>query len=104
MEHLSDRYWAATHRPPTLLIHMDEEYMAKFVDGYKSDPVFRERWNEAEANDDKWHAGKRYYKDDKGLLYFRDADFQPRLCVPANERATILREAHETPLGSAHAG
>lgn len=48
-----------------------------------------------------WDAGRRFYKDEQGTLFFHDA---PRLCVPVSERGTLLAEVHESPFESAHAG
>ncbi|KII93298.1 hypothetical protein PLICRDRAFT_73172, partial [Plicaturopsis crispa FD-325 SS-3] len=98
------QYWAASHPPPNILVAIDDGYIQEFVDGYKTDVSFKERWNDPKSSNDKWHAGKRYYKDQRGLLFFRDADFQPKLCVPSSQRAAILREAHESAVNTAHAG
>lgn len=46
----------------------------------------------------------RYLKDERGLLYFLDPDYQPRLCVPKSQWNFILREAHENPMESSHGG
>ena len=40
----------------------------------------------------------------KGLLFFRDADYQPRLCVPLSQRRLIMEEAHEQAYDGAHQG
>ena len=45
-----------------------------------------------------------YLKDERGLLYFVDPDYQPRLCVPKSKRNFVLREAHENPMESSHVG
>jgi hypothetical protein len=38
------------------------------------------------------------------LLFFRDANFMPQLCIPRSLQASILREAHKSPYQPAHAG
>ncbi|KII89601.1 hypothetical protein PLICRDRAFT_107809, partial [Plicaturopsis crispa FD-325 SS-3] len=104
MEESTNRYWAASHRPPTLNVEISPGYRKKLIAAYKKDATFRDRWMDPSTSSNVWHAGKRYYKDDEGLLYFRDADFKPRLCIPKSEQPAILREMHESPLSTAHAG
>ncbi|GJF00952.1 polyprotein [Phanerochaete sordida] len=89
---------------PTLLVHMKEEVKQAFRDAYQADPAFASKWSEGDERGNSWYQGKRYFKDADGLLYFKDADFQPRLCVPARERAGLLRIVHESPFEAAHAG
>jgi hypothetical protein len=57
-----------------------------------------------EVRKNQWKSGQQYFKDNDGFLYFRDANYQPRLCVPASQRNIILKEAHKNPFESAHAG
>ena len=47
---------------------------------------------------------RQIFRDSDGLLYFRDADFKPKLCVPWSKRTEILAEAHESPFKTAHLG
>ncbi|KAI0038551.1 hypothetical protein FA95DRAFT_1458873, partial [Auriscalpium vulgare] len=98
------RAWERNNPPPTIHVHMDESYLQSFLQGYKADAAFKQRWETTSQSPDTWDAGQRYFKDEKGLLYFRDADFQPRLCVPKSLRAGLLLQAHESPFESAHAG
>lgn len=83
---------------------MSLEALTRFVDGYLKDASFRERWDLKESDSDSWGPAKRFFKDGQGLLYFRDADFLPRLCVPKSERAVILSQAHNSAYTTAHAG
>ncbi|KII92781.1 hypothetical protein PLICRDRAFT_70242, partial [Plicaturopsis crispa FD-325 SS-3] len=98
------KYWQALHAPPTLHIEMDPLYKKEFVDAYSTDTSFKARWQDSVGEGAQWHGGRRFYKANDGLLFFRDADFRPRLCVPLTQRSLILREAHESPLQTAHAG
>ncbi|KII83907.1 hypothetical protein PLICRDRAFT_71310, partial [Plicaturopsis crispa FD-325 SS-3] len=98
------QYWAATNPPPNLHVQLHPEYIQRFVDAYQTDAFFKERWRDGSSSDEGWHASRRYFKDAQGLLFFRDADFRPRLCIPTSERASILREAHESAFETAHAG
>ena len=50
------------------------------------------------------NVNRRFVKDEKGLLYFIDPDYQPRLCVPKSQQNFILKEAHKNPMESSHAG
>ena len=38
------------------------------------------------------------------MIFFNSENYQPLLCVPVGQRNFILKEAHENPLESAHAG
>lgn len=96
--------WEDENSPPALLVHLTEERTKAFVDGYQRDPYLKARWLDARNASDNWYAGKRFFRTQDGLLFFRDADFQPRLCVPASLRNDVLRRMHESPLESAHAG
>ncbi|KAI0040554.1 hypothetical protein FA95DRAFT_1474849, partial [Auriscalpium vulgare] len=96
--------WESANPPPTIHVHMDKEYLRTFVEGYKADTAFKQRWESTISSPNSWDASQRYFKDEKGLLYFRDADFQPRLCIPKDFRAGLLLQAHESPFESAHAG
>ncbi|GJF00591.1 polyprotein [Phanerochaete sordida] len=79
--------WQSENPPPALpiLIHLSEAKKEEF-------------------RKDSWHPAQRFFKDQDGLLFFRDADFQPRLCVPKSLRNEVLRTFHESPFESAHAG
>lgn len=100
----SRKLWEATHVPPTIHIQMDKDWISKFVDGYKKDASFRDRWDNKEGTAESWYPGARFFKDSDGLLYFKDADFQARLCVPNALQPHFLRISHESPVISAHAG
>lgn len=100
----SKKLWEATHRPPTVLVEMEPHVRDKYVAGYKEDITFRAPWERQNDDPDSWDPANRYFKDSNDLLYFRDADFHARLCVPKGERLSVLREAHESPHLTAHAG
>lgn len=100
----SEEYWGAVNPPPNLHVSMKKDLLDAFVKGYQEDPAFRHIWDDPKSEPNGWTPGHRFFKDDSGLLYFRDSDYQPRLCVPKSQRAWILTEAHESPLTSAHAG
>ncbi|KAI5823044.1 hypothetical protein K523DRAFT_199432, partial [Schizophyllum commune Tattone D] len=95
-------YRKVFERPPAILVHMNQKTVDEFVEGYRSDPYFSKRYEEAPDASGEWTPGRRYFKDELGLLYFLDADFLPRLCVPTTKKIRVLQEAHESPLESAH--
>lgn len=76
----------------------------EFVTGYQKDPVFQKRWLDKESDADSWAASQRFFKDHRGLLFFRDADFHARLCVPRSVKNVVMRQSHESPYQTAHAG
>ncbi len=96
--------WEATHKPPTVLVEMDEDTRKRYIEGYKTDVTFRTRWESMDKDPESWDPANRFFKDSEGLLYFRDADFHARLCVPKSERNRVMRAAHESPYLTAHAG
>lgn len=96
--------WKEENEPPPILIHMDEQKVREFVEGYKKDYTLVNRWNDARSDPDNWYAGRRYFKDHRGLLFFKDADFKARLCVPSSLKTSVLKCAHESPFETAHAG
>lgn len=96
--------WEATHRPPTILVEMSEDARNRYIKGYQKDVTFRTRWHSRSDDSESWDPANRFFKDTDGLLYFRDADFHARLCVPQSERNSVLRTAHESPYLTAHAG
>ncbi|KAI0056586.1 hypothetical protein BV25DRAFT_1787814, partial [Artomyces pyxidatus] len=89
---------------PSITFHVAPELIKQFRDGYLKDPAFTSRWQNQEDRDARSPLTSRFFKDKQGLLFFTDADFQPRLCVPMNLRAHFLNLAHTSPTETAHAG
>lgn len=104
VDEMTARYWAAANPPPSIHVQIDGDLVQQFLLGYQDDFAFKSKWEDPQASDLHWNAGKRYYKDQDGLLFFRDADYQPRLCVPKKLQPFIMKEIHDSPLESAHAG
>jgi hypothetical protein len=96
--------WEHDRPLPYLHVHMHPKIRETWINGYMEDAVLKRRWENPDAKADFWRPGRRYYKDELGLLFFCDADFIPRLVVPRSMVPTVLREAHESPVESAHAG
>jgi len=87
-----------------LHIYASEEAVRRFTEGYATDKSFSILFNRTKSetmDERKYHT---YRIGNNGLLYFEDADSRIRLCVPANERARILKEVHDGAHESAHAG
>lgn len=89
--------------PPHIHVHLDDETRKQFIEGYMEDPIFKSAWEDPTADIDNWIPGRRYFKNEKGLLFFRDADHVARLCIPLAMRNNIIKELHESPWESSHA-
>ena len=100
----STEYWDTTNPPPNLHVAIDDSFIQDWVEGYKTDQAFSSIWADKKRDVQNWKANGRFIKDERGLLYFIDPDYQPRLCVPKSQRNFVLREAHENPMESSHAG
>jgi hypothetical protein len=81
---------------------MDPEYREVFVKGYAKDPNLKSAWNSKDIDEHFWKPGQRFFKNKEGLLFFRDADYQPRLCIPKDRVKEIMEEAHKSLVESAH--
>ncbi|KZV78134.1 hypothetical protein EXIGLDRAFT_634554, partial [Exidia glandulosa HHB12029] len=94
--------WKAANPPPTLQVIMSPELKQRYVSGYEADPSFAKKgYNSDERS---WYAGNRFYRGADGLLFFRDADLMPRLCVPKSEQVALMTHLHESAFETAHAG
>ena len=98
----NSEYWGATNPPPNIHVHMSEEALKVWVNDYKQDPHLVKIWDDPKSSIENWVPGHRFFKDGQGLLFFRDADYQPRLCVPKNQRLRLLEETHEQAYEGAH--
>ena len=100
----SAEYWDSRNPPPNLHVAIDKSFIQDWVKGYKADQAFASIWADEKREAENWKANGWFIKDERGLLYFLDPDYQPRLCVPKSHRNFILREAHENPMESSHTG
>lgn len=101
---VGEEYWEAINPAPNIHVEMDPTFMTDWVEGYKIDPAFRSIWKDKERKVQNWKNKGRFLRDKRGLLFFLDEGYQPRLCIQQSQRNFVLREAHENPLESAHAG
>ena len=97
-------YWGAINPPPTISLAMSESAKQEWRSSYLEDPMFRNVAKDNDSRYDRLRSGRRFFVDHDGMIFFNNEDYQPRLCVPLGQRNFILKEAHENPLESAHAG
>lgn len=99
--------WEQLHKQDIPLLHLNEEWRKAFKEGYSEDSWLKPRMEQdtaPESQNPEWYAGSRIVLDEQGMVFFRDADFKPKLYIPPRLRQTILTEAHEGPATTAHAG
>jgi hypothetical protein len=101
---MAEEYWAVTNPPPNIHIVMDPEFKREFIAGYTKDRGLEPVWNHCDSDPANWVPGRRFFRDESGLLFFSNVDYQPRLCVPENQKWRLLQELHENPMETAHAG
>ncbi|KDQ52743.1 hypothetical protein JAAARDRAFT_102210, partial [Jaapia argillacea MUCL 33604] len=89
--------------PPRLHVTASPDTISEFIQGY-SDPAFRTKWTDQTTDPMSWYPGQQYHWDEKGLLFFHNADFIPHLCVPQLMQNMLLWQAHESAYETAHAG
>ena len=99
-----DSYEKASKPPGYIHTQMSDSVRQQWLQGYLDDPSLCSIWEDKRSEVGAWEPGFRFFKDLDGLLYFRDANYNPRLCVPKSLRREILTEAHESPFETAHMG
>jgi hypothetical protein len=87
-----------------LLVSISPAVIHRFKDGYEYDPYFKSRYAEEVPNPDKILTPSRFQKGKDRLLYFVDADWNHRLCVPRSEVNFVLKWIHDSPHESVHSG
>ena len=100
----SSEYWGAMNPPPTIHLSMSEDAKNEWKKSYREDPMFRTIVDDSTYKEETLTPGRRFFVDRDGMIFFNSKNYQPRLCVPAGQRNFVLKEAHENPLESAHAG
>jgi hypothetical protein len=77
LDHLEPtaEYWGALNPPPNIHIGMEEEFRASWVAAYSKDAEFGKIWSDPDVTAGIWKPGQRFFKNDEGLLFFRDADY-----------------------------
>ncbi|KAF4619214.1 hypothetical protein D9613_005608 [Agrocybe pediades] len=87
-----------------LLVSMSPAIIENFIKGYQVDPFFKTRYIDEQPNPNQVLTASHFRKADNGLLYFLDADWNAKLCVPKNQVNFVLKWIHDSPYESAHAG
>ncbi|KJA21722.1 hypothetical protein HYPSUDRAFT_140001, partial [Hypholoma sublateritium FD-334 SS-4] len=87
-----------------LLISMEESLLQQFREGYVLDPYFKDKYVDEVPNPQAVITPSHFRKSAEGLLYFVDADWNARLCVPKSQVGYVLSWIHDEPFESAHAG
>ena len=82
LDNAKDAYEKASKPPGYIHTQMADDIRQKWIQGYKDDPSFHSVWDDKRSEVGAWEPGFRFFKDLDGLLYFRDANYHPRLCVP----------------------
>ncbi|KAF8283396.1 hypothetical protein DL93DRAFT_2048797, partial [Clavulina sp. PMI_390] len=75
-----------------------------FTEAYTRDPDFCQAFSRTKKEEPHESKYRAYRIASNGLLYFKDADKNIRLCIPASRRLSIIAAVHNNPLESAHAG
>ena len=83
---------------------MSEDTKKEWRETYLNDPAFKAIASDPKYSYENFTPGRRFFKDEDGMIFFSNEDYQPRLCIPKGQRNFVLTEAHENPLESAHAG
>ncbi|EPS95574.1 Gpi16 subunit GPI transamidase component, partial [Fomitopsis schrenkii] len=88
----------------TLLVDLQSDIKAAFVEGYKADLYFRDKWTKAVEGGAQPFAGQCFLAGADQLLYMRINDEMPKLCVPKSQVPFVLAQVHDSPWDSAHEG
>src|SRR5260370_33195210 len=92
------------NKPGQLVVSIARGVIHWYIEGYLQDPAFEGHWRASLSTADELVMTHRYYKDEDGLLFFWDADWKARLCVPHSLVMETLQEHHESTWETAHAG
>lgn len=91
-------------REGNIHITLEKTLLSEWIEGYRASSSFKDIWNDERTRADVRPSGYRYFRDENDLLFFKDADGQPRLCVPEIFRKRLLELAHESAVESVHCG
>ena len=87
-----------------LLISVDPIIRKEFAKGYEEDKFFAPRYVQVQPNEKTVLSASHFQRGQDDLLYFINASWKTRLCVPKSKVNYVLRWIHESPYESAHAG
>src|SRR5260370_12199324 len=92
------------NKPRQLVVSIARGVVHWYIKGYLQDPAFGGHWRASLLTADELVMTHQYYKDEDGLLFFRDADWKAHLCVPHSLVMETLQEHHESTWETTHAG
>nr|GAT48031.1 TY3B-TY3B protein [Mycena chlorophos] len=87
-----------------LLVSLDPAVIEEFRQGYLEDKHFQSKYKDSVAGMDVRLTPSRFVKGPEGLLYFIDANWETRLCIPRRKVKDVLELVHESARETAHAG
>ena len=87
-----------------LLVSMNPKLVEEFSKAYHLDLYFTKRLAIEAPQSQKVLSPSRFQQGNNGLLYFINANWNTRLCMPKSQVNFVLQWAHETASESAHAG
>ncbi|KJA15700.1 hypothetical protein HYPSUDRAFT_148703, partial [Hypholoma sublateritium FD-334 SS-4] len=87
-----------------LLIGLSDELVKNFAQGYSKDPFFKNKCADEIPSPQTPITPSHFRKSKEGLIYFMDADWSSRLCVPKDMINFALKWIHDEASESAHAG
>jgi hypothetical protein len=74
-----------------VLLGAKPEFLREFAKGYRRDPAFHRHYVESAPSPDTPLIPSRFQKGNNWLLYFLNADWNSRLCVPKAQVPFILK-------------
>ncbi len=94
-----------TARNYNILISIHPQEIKEFLDGYREDSYFQKVLSDLSENTLPGNSQfPQYSIGEHGLIYFKDADDNLRVCVPKSKRNSILSEIHDSITEAAHSG
>lgn len=85
-------------------VRLDETLLSEWVEAYATSASMKDIWSDPRTTMENPQRSHHYFRDENDLLFFKDADGHPRLCVPEAFRKKLLELAHESAIESAHCG
>jgi hypothetical protein len=87
-----------------LLVAAKPEMIREFSEGYRADNYFRKHFVDTVPNPETPLTPSQFQKGENSLLYFIDADWNSRLCVPRSKMPYTLSLVHDSAHEGAHTG
>ncbi|KDQ28699.1 hypothetical protein PLEOSDRAFT_1025604, partial [Pleurotus ostreatus PC15] len=88
---------------PHLLVSLSPHELTSWKKAYENDRYYLDKGMDDE-NASVSLTPSRFQRSDNGLVYFIDADWRYRLCVPNGKINEVLNLIHNSPHEGAHSG